>query len=136
MRNAVPVLAAGLTLAVAADVSAAPQRYGFAFGRTGGHIRPYTVRIANTGAVSVYGPAAVGRSQLTPRLIGQLNLKSVQIDFAHLPKARSCAGSPADVAYTFIRVGSRTVRVRGACVPAYTRLWNALVRAVRLQISS
>jgi hypothetical protein len=132
MRRALPLLIL-LCLFGAADASAVAQPDGFAFGRLGGNIRPYTVRIANTGAVSVDGPVQVGRKLLTPRAIGQLNLNAVVIQFARLPKARSCDGALPDVAYTFIRVGAHTVRVRGTCVPGYMRLWNALVRAVKLQ---
>jgi hypothetical protein len=135
MRRSLTLLAAVSALFAAADASAAHQEYGFAFGRTGGNIRPYTVHIANTGVVSVRGPVLVGRKALTPVQIGRLNLKSVEVDFAHLPKARNCAGALPDVAYTFIRVGARTVRVRGTCVPGYTRLWTALVRAVKLETS-
>jgi hypothetical protein len=130
-----PLLAVALTFLLPADASAAPQRFGFAFGRTGGNIRPYAVRIANNGVVSTDGPVVVGRTLLTPAQIGTLNLKAVEVQFSRLPKARSCAGVPADVAYTFIRVGASTVRVRGTCVPGYTRLWLALVRAVKLSPS-
>jgi hypothetical protein len=117
---------------LAADATAAPPRFGFAFGRTGGNIRPYTVRIANDGAVTTQGPVVVGRTLLTPAQIGRLNLKAVDIQFARLPTSRSCAGALPDVAYTFIRVGARTVRVRGTCLTGYTQLWHALARAVRL----
>jgi hypothetical protein len=123
------------TLVLVADASAARQRLGFAFGRTGANIKPYTVRIANSGAVTVDGPVLVGRRQLTPAQIGRLNLEAVEIQFDRLPKARSCAGALPDIAYTFIRVGARTVRVRGTCVPGYTRLWQALARAVRLSMA-
>jgi hypothetical protein len=135
VRRAVPALIL-LTLFLAADAPAAPPPpYGFAFGRLGGNIRPYTVRIANTGVVKVEGPARVGRKLLAPAVIGGLNLKAVEVAFARLPKARSCARALPDVAYTFIRVGAQTVRVRGTCVPQYTRLWNALAHAVRLDLS-
>jgi hypothetical protein len=135
VRRAVPALVL-LTLLLPADAPAAAQPpSGFAFGRLGGNIRPYTVRIANTGVVRVEGPAHIGRKLLAPTQIGRLNLKAVEVGFARLPRARSCARELPDVAYTFIRVGAQTVRVRGTCVPGYTRLWNALVRAVRLDVA-
>jgi hypothetical protein len=127
-----PLLAVALTFLLPADASAAPQRFGFAFGRTGGNIRPYAVHIANSGAVSVDGPVMVGHRLLTPAQIGRLNLKAVEVQFSRLPKQRSCPGVLPDVAYTFIRVGPQTVRVRGTCMPGYSRLWLALVRAVKL----
>lgn len=125
------LVAVAILLAAAAAASAAPHRSGFAFGRTGGNIRPFTVTIANSGIVTVRGPAQVGRKQLTPVQLGHLNLTAVKVRFSRLPKARSCAGTLPDVAYTFIRVGDRVARLRGACVPGYTRLWNGLTRAVR-----
>jgi hypothetical protein len=124
-----------LTLFAAAEAPAATHTYGFEFGRTGGDIRPYTVHIANSGVVTVDGPVRTLRKRLTPRAIGQLNLKSVEVEFARLPARRSCARALPDVAYTFIRVGARTVRVRGTCVPGYTTLWRALARTVRLEIA-
>jgi hypothetical protein len=39
----------------------ASEKRGFAFGRVGGNIRPYTVSIANDGVVRVSGAAEVGR---------------------------------------------------------------------------
>jgi hypothetical protein len=126
------LLPVALTFLLPASGSAAPSRFGFAFGRTGGNIRPYAVHIANSGVVSVDGPVMVGRRLLTPAQIGRLNLKAVEVRFSKLPKARSCAGVLPDVAYTFIRVGAQTVRVRGTCMPGYTRLWLALVRAVKV----
>lgn len=128
----IPLLAFGVTLLLAADAPAAPQRFGFAFGRAVGSVRPYTVRIANNGAVTVDGPVVVGRTLLAPAQIGRLNLTAVEVRFDRLPRARSCARALPNVEYTFIRVGARVVRVRGTCVPGYTRLWNSLVRAVRL----
>lgn len=135
MRRAAVVLALGLVLVPSAGAMG-DHRLGFAFGRTGGNIEPYTVRIANDGAVRAEGPVGVGRKLLTPAQIGRLNLTAVRESFARMPHARSCRGVLPDVAYTFIRVGPRTVKVRGHCMPAYSRLWNALARAVRLSTPS
>jgi len=52
--------------------------------------------------------------------------------FMTLPKATNCVGTLPDVASTFVRVGARTVRVHGECVPRYARLWRALTAAVKL----
>jgi hypothetical protein len=134
MRRALP-LAVLLTLFVAADASAASRGVAFAFGRVGGNIRPYTVTIASSGAVIASGPVNVGTKMLTSVQLRNLDLVAAKAQFAHLPASRSCPGALPDIAYTFIRVGSHAVRVRGGCVPAYTRLWNALARAVRLSNS-
>src|SRR3954464_14115113 len=112
MRLVAALLALPMTFLIASDAVAAHEPAGFAFGRTGGNIRPYTVRIANDGAVKVAGPVGVGHKKLTTIQIGRLNLKAVEVGFAKLPTMRSCSGVLPDVAYTFIRVGPRTVRVR------------------------
>lgn len=130
MRRALFLCAAGLALAPAA---AASQQAGFAFGRSGGNIRPYTVTIAADGRVSVSGPVQVGRTRLTPTQLGTLAKLASLIRFATLPKTTDCAGTLPDVAATFVRVGGRTVHVHGGCVPRYTRLWKALGSAVRLR---
>jgi hypothetical protein len=135
-RRAPTLLGILVTFLLAADAAGAPQPTGFAFGRMGGNIKPYTVRIENDGVVRVKGPAMIGRKRLSAAQIGRLNLKAVEVGFAKLPARRSCAQALPDVAYTFIRVGPRTVRVRGTCVPGYTQLWKTLARTVKLQLAS
>ena len=121
-----------LVVAVLVPAGSASQRTGFAFGRTGGNIRSFSVVIATDGRVRVSGPAAVGRRLLTRRQLGELNRIAATGSFASLPSWTSCEGTLPDVASTFIRVGPRTVRVHGDCVADYRRLWNALAHAVRL----
>ena len=53
-------------------VAAAPQT-GFAFGRLGGNIRPYSVSIANSGVVHTYGAVKVGRMRVTAIQLAALN---------------------------------------------------------------
>jgi hypothetical protein len=129
MRRALLLGVAGLALAPAA---AASQQTGFAFGRSGGNIRPYTVAIAADGRVTVSGPARVGRTRLTRTQIGVLAKLASDVRFATLPRTTDCSGTLPDVAATFVRVGGRTVRVHGDCVPRYTRLWKALAGTVKL----
>jgi hypothetical protein len=132
LRRVVPaflllVLAAGVVPA-----SSAVQPTGFAFGRLGGNIRPYTVTIANSGIVRTSGAVEVGRRKLTPLQLGGLNRIATETNFVALPKATNCRGTLPDVATTYIRVGARTVRVHGACVPRYQRLLKALQTSVRI----
>ena len=115
-----------------APAGAASQRTGFAFGRTGGNIRPFQVVITTDGHVRVSGAAATGRVQLTRLQLGDLNRIAATGSFGTLPGMTNCAGTLPDVATTFIRVGPRTVQVHGDCVAAYRRLWRALANAVRL----
>jgi hypothetical protein len=125
-------LAAAVAGAVAAVAGAAatPQR-GFAFGRFGGNIRPYTVTIAAGGAVTVSGPV-VAAPRLTAAQLAALRHLATTERFGALPASTQCTGALPDAASTFIRVGARTVRVHGYCLARYNKLWRALTRAVRL----
>lgn len=103
----------------------------FSFGRIGGNIIPFTVTIAATGRVQVSGPVHVGRHALTRAQIAGLDRVAAQVRFSSMQGAM-CPRTLPDVASTFIRHGSHTVRVHGACIAAYERLWNALTTAVKL----
>jgi hypothetical protein len=126
------LLALGLVAGSLASVATASQQTGFALGRTGGNIRPFTVAIAADGSVSVSGPVQVGRTKLTRAQLTALDKIAADARFTALPKTTNCSGTLPDVASTFVRVGARTVRVHGECVPRYARLWRALVSAVKL----
>jgi hypothetical protein len=117
---------------VLAPAAAASQQIGFAFGRTGGNIRPFTVTIAADGRVSVSGAARAGRTKLTRAQLTALDKIAAYAHFATLPMTTNCAGTLPDIASTFVRVGARIVRMHGDCVPRYARLWRALGSAVKL----
>jgi hypothetical protein len=125
----------GVLLAAAAIVtassSASPQR-GFAFGRLGGNIVPFTVTIRNDGRVSASGPIMIGRRRLTALEVANLNGVAATNGFSSLAATTNCSGTLPDIAATFVRVGPRTVRVHGTCIARYQRIWNALSRAVKL----
>jgi hypothetical protein len=123
-----------LAVALASDATASPQT-GFALGRTGGNIRPFTVAIAADGRVSVSGPVQAGRTKLTRAQLAALAKIAADVRFTTLPKTTNCSGTLPDVASTFVRVGARTVRVHGECVPRYARVWRGLVSAVKLSSS-
>jgi hypothetical protein len=132
LRRAIPVLLLLVLVAGAMPAASAVQPTGFAFGRTGGNIRPYTVTIANSGVVHTYGPVEIGRRMLTSLQLGGLNRVATETSFVTLPRLTACRGTMPDVASTFIRVGARIVRVHGACLLRYQRLLTALKRSVRL----
>jgi hypothetical protein len=132
MRRAVPMLLLLALAAGAVPASSAVQPTGFAFGRLGGNIRPYTVTIANSGAVRTSGAVVVGRRKLTSLQLGGLNRVATETSFVTLPMATNCRGTLPDVASTYIRVGARTVRVHGSCLPRYQRLLKALQASVRI----
>lgn len=136
MRRRVSTLLGLVLMLLFASDATAVQPTGFAFGRMGGNIKPYTVRIENNGVVRVQGAAMIHRKLLSAAQIGRLNLKAVEVQFARMPTRRNCASALPDVSFTFIRVGPRTVQVRGTCIPGYTQLWQALARAVKLSLAS
>ena len=103
----------------------------FSFGRTGGNIIPFTVTIASSGRVQVSGPVHAGRKTLTKVQLAALGRVATKVRFSSLQGAM-CPRTLPDVASRFIRRGSRTVRVHGACIAAYERFWNALSAAVKL----
>jgi hypothetical protein len=129
VHRALPIVAAAALVAPAA--SAAPQG-GFAFGRVGGNIRPYTVTIAENGAVRAFGAAQVGATKLTAAQVARLRQVAAAVRFGSLPPVSDCPGTNPDVAATFVRVRGRTVRVHGTCLARYQRLLNALTGAVRV----
>jgi hypothetical protein len=119
------------SLAASAPAGAVAQR-GFAFGRLGGNIVPFTVSITNDGSVSAKGPVKIGRRHLTRLQIANLNRIAATNAFGSLAPATNCAGALPDVAATFVRIGPRTVRVHGSCLPRYQRIYAALAQAVKL----
>jgi hypothetical protein len=132
MRRAVPIAVLLLAIAAADPVGGAVEPTGFAFGRLGGNIRPYRVTIANSGVVHKFGAVTVRRMMLTAAQLVTLNGVATQTNFEMLPTTTNCPGTLPDVASTFVRVGPRTVRVHGNCVPRYARMWKALAATVRL----
>jgi hypothetical protein len=130
-RLAPLVLLLGLA-AGALPAASAVQPTGFAFGRLGGNIRPYTVSIANSGTVRTSGAVEVGRTMVTSVQLATLNRVATETSFVTMPATTNCRGTLPDVASTFIRVGARTVRVHGVCVPRYQRLLKALQASVRI----
>ena len=103
----------------------------FSFGRMGGNIIPFTVTIATGGRVQTSGPVHVGRRTLTKAQLSALGRVANQVRFSSMQGAM-CPRTNPDVASTFIRHGFRTVRVHGACIAGYARLWNALTAGVKL----
>jgi hypothetical protein len=130
MRRALALAAAA---AASVPSATAADQTGFAFGRAGGSIRPYTVVIAVTGAVHSTGPVTTRATPLSRLELAQLNRLTVMVGFARLDTATNCPKALPDVARTFIRVGRETVRVHGTCVAPYQRLFKALAHAARLR---
>jgi hypothetical protein len=132
MHRVAPIAVVLLAVAAAASADGAVEPTGFAFGRVGGNIRPFLVTIANTGVVHTSGAVSVRRTKVTSVQLATLNRVATETSFELMPKATNCSGTLPDVASTYVRVGARTVRVHGNCVPRYTRMWKALSAAVRV----
>src|SRR3954447_1457644 len=109
---------------------AAPQT-GFAFGRVGGSIMPFTVAVATSGVVKRDGPAPGAAKHLTKQQLAVLTRVAVETQFTRMPAVTACPNTLPDIAAQFIRVGGRTVRVHGRCLAGFNRLWAALARATR-----
>jgi hypothetical protein len=134
MRLALPLLA--LLAAVGAlPAGGAVQPTGFAFGRLGGNIRPYTVTIGNSGSVHATGAVMVARTHVTVAQIVALNRVATETRFTVLPLKTNCRGSLPDVATTYVRVGAHTVRVHGDCMVRYQRMLRALIASVHVEQS-
>lgn len=129
MRTLAVVLA--LAAILPASSTASPRR-GFAFGRLGGNIVPFTISVGNDGRVRASGPVSVGKKRLTELDVANLNRVATTNRFSSLPAVTSCPGTLPDVAATFVRVGPRTVRVHGTCLARYQHVWDALARAVKI----
>jgi hypothetical protein len=132
MRRVLPIALLLLAVAAAEPAGSAVEPTGFAFGRLGGNIRPYRVTIANSGVVRTSGAVTVRRMMLTAAQLVTLNSIAVETEFEKLPAATNCPRTLPDIASTYVRVGPRTVRVHGNCVPRYARMWKALTAAVRV----
>lgn len=103
---------------------------GYAFGRTGGSIMPFTVAIAASGNVTSSGVAPQTVKTVSKARLANLARVATAIHFTKLPALTQCPGTLPDIASQFVRVGGRTVRVHGTCVPGFNRLLTALNHAV------
>lgn len=125
------VLAASLGLAAPGSTA----RASFAFGRTGGNIEPYTVRIGANGKIVAMGPVTVKNADARLSSVTLLHLLAVsdRERFFALPRRITCAGSLPDFAAAFVTVSTarrtRTVVVRGRCSARFDAVLRALERA-------
>jgi hypothetical protein len=110
---------------------AAPAQHDtFAFGRTGGNIRPYTVAISTRGVVTSTGPVQPAHGTVPAATLRRLERLVTTTRFFALPALTLCAGSLPDFAASFVTVKAgahhRRVVVRGSCSPRFTKLYEAL----------
>jgi hypothetical protein len=117
-------------MALLAVVTALAQT-GFAFGRTGGNIMPFSIAIAANGHVTATGPAPAHTTTVSKLRLANLDRAVLDAKFQTMPTMTLCPNTLPDIAAQYIRVGRRTVRVHGSCVARFNRLWTALNRSVR-----
>jgi hypothetical protein len=120
------VTAASVALSAAASTPHGPP---FAFGGVGAH-GAYTVSIAADGSVHATGDDGLTRAaaQLPPSRLVAIDRRATLARFGGFPNLKRCSGATAR-STTWIRIGSKKVTVVGTCLPAYQRLWKALVAA-------
>jgi hypothetical protein len=109
----------------------------FAFGRIGGNIAPFTVRIAADGSVSSAGPVRPLKSRLDPSGVARLAAVEAAQRFFALPLVIRCPNTLPDFASQFVTVrragAARRVLVHGDCSLRFTRLYSALAKAVGIK---
>lgn len=127
-------LALSTTILALLFSGAAPAQHDtFAFGRTGGNIRPYTVTISVRGVVTAKGPVRHARRKVPAAALRRLERLAAATRFFSLPKLTLCPGSLPDFASSFVTVKAaahhRRVVVRGSCSPRFAKLYRALAAA-------
>jgi hypothetical protein len=132
MRGIAASAALFFVLGACAGASAATNSHPIVFGYGGGNTVPYEVTIEPTGRILHRGPMVPSRHRLS-RSETALLFRRVRTSFAAGLASRQCVGTNPDIGSGFIHAFSRTVRVHGACEPAFTKLFNALARAVGLR---
>jgi hypothetical protein len=133
---AVITVALGVPLAVFAGGGAKLAQPSFAFGRTGGNIIPFTVRIgadgrlSTTGSVHLADPAAVVSLSARNGLVKLVGAEG----FWKLPALVRCPGVLPDVAAELVTVTARgttrTVTIHGACNRPFNELYAVLLAVV------
>lgn len=108
----------------------------FAFGRTGGNITPFSVRIGKDGRVTTTGSVtatATGTPFSAPLRNGLAKLAKAE-GFFSMPTMTRCAATLPDFAGRFVTVSAagktRTVTVRGGCSASFEELYAVLLAAV------
>jgi hypothetical protein len=108
----------------------------FAFGRTGGNIIPFTVKVGRDGRVTATGTSQPAVRAVSAPVRSALVQLAQAEGFFTMSTTVLCAGTNPDVASQFVTVSAggktRTVTVHGGCRPAFTQLWAVLNAVVGL----
>jgi hypothetical protein len=128
VRAVLLLAVAGIAAVSACGTSAATKPKSIHFGLAGGNIAGYTAAIRADGrvTVTVTGLDGFRRGKITVKRVRKLGR---EISRAHLA-SRRCARSNPDFASRFIRLGGRTVSVRGSCEQRFDQVWDDLAQVV------
>jgi hypothetical protein len=131
-------LALGLALAASGSSARNPS---FAFGRIGGNIQPYTVKISPRGTLSTNGPVALRNpdKKLSATALASLLKLATRERFFSLPRRISCAGALPDFASMFVTVSTatrtKTVAEHGGCSTRFEAVLTGLEVAAGVPLS-
>ena len=92
---------------------------------------PYSVTILPTGRVVPSG-VRVARAAVAPATLKSLVGPAAVARLSSMPALTICPQTLPDFAASWIRIGTKRVAVRGACRPAFSRLYASLARAAGL----
>jgi hypothetical protein len=111
----------------------------FTFGIQGGNIVPWTVTFAGDGAVTATGwvkPKNARLAEPSNELNALITLANAD-GFFSMPGMTNCSGTLPDIASRYVTINTgavtKTVRVHGACVPAFNEIFAALENTADFQ---
>jgi hypothetical protein len=108
-----------------------PATSGFAFGRNGVKLTPFSVYIDPKGAVSTTGAAPRHRAVVPKARLAAVSRLAAQIGFTRIStNVEICSTASTDVPIRFVRIGSHAIRVHGSCDARFNRMWAMMNRAV------
>jgi hypothetical protein len=133
LRRSASALVAAVLLAPAAHAAGAGTASSYSFGRVGGNIQPFTVRVAADGTVTSTGPVEPTRTEVSAATRALIARVVTAQRFFALPARITCQDTLPDFAGNTVTVvaGGRkhTVVMRGACNTRFKRVYNALAAA-------
>ena len=120
-------------LAVAACICASAAgagTQGFAFGRSGGNIRPLEARISVTGRLVIDNER---RGLLSGARLRALRAVIARERFTSLPTRIVCKGVLPDIATRHVSAAGKSVSVHGGCSVRFNHVYDALAHAAGIE---
>jgi hypothetical protein len=127
-------VAVALVGPLSATPAAGSTAASFVFGRAGGNIEPFTVRVAADGSVVANGPAQPRKRKLGAADLARVMRVVVAQRFFSLPRTTYCPKTLPDFVARFVTVHlhgvSRRVLVHGDCSSRFSAVYAALAKTV------